>query len=138
MTYDFERGVGPKGPDKRVRILLCDDSMTVRKKMIQSIQSISECEVLEAKNGQLAVDTYKELKPDLVFMDIMMPVKDGLEALAEIVLFDAKAKVIMLSSVGTKANLQRALKVGAVDFIQKPCEAKRLKEIIETYSGEVV
>lgn len=119
-----------------MRILLCDDSMTVRKKMMQSIMSVSECEVLEAKNGQVAIDVYKEEKPDLVFMDIMMPVKDGLEALAEIILFDAKAKVIMLSSVGTKANLQTALKVGAVDFVQKPCEAMRLKEIIDSYSGE--
>lgn len=117
-------------------ILLCDDSMTVRKKLIQTIKGISECEVLEAKNGQLAVDMYRQHKPDLVFMDIMMPVKDGLEALAEIVLMDNKAKVIMLSSVGTKTNLQTALKVGAVDFIQKPCETSRLTEIINKFNGE--
>lgn len=124
-----------QGLAKNMKILLCDDSMTVRKKLIQSITNIKECEVIEAKDGQVAVEAYKTHSPDLVFMDIMMPVKDGLEALAEIVLSDPKAKVVMLSSVGTKSNLQRALKVGAVDFIQKPCEPSRLKELLDTYDG---
>lgn len=123
-------------PDIIMKILLCDDSMTVRKKMIQTIQSVRPCEVIEAKNGEIAISAYLEHKPNLVFMDIMMPVKDGLEALAEIILADKNAKVIMLSSVGTKSNLQTALKVGAVDFIQKPCEASRLAELIDTYNEE--
>jgi two-component system chemotaxis response regulator CheY len=120
-----------------MKILICDDSMTVRKKLVQSILAVQSCEVIEANNGEVAVEAYKTHKPDLVFMDIMMPVKDGLEALAEIILDDPSANVVMLSSVGTKSNLQTALKVGAVDFIQKPCEEIRLKQLIDTYCKEV-
>lgn len=119
-----------------MKILLCDDSMTVRKKLMQSIKEISDCEILEASNGENAVLAYVEHKPCLVLMDIMMPVKDGLEALQEIIEKDATAKVVMLSSVGTKSNLQQALKSGAVDFIQKPCERDRLEQIINTYCKE--
>ncbi|MCF8019736.1 response regulator transcription factor [Petrocella sp. FN5] len=119
-----------------MKILICDDSMTVRKKLIQSIRAVKECEIIEANNGDVAVLAYKEHKPNLVFMDIMMPIKDGLESLAEIILEDANAKVVMLSSVGTKSNLQTALKIGAIDFIQKPCEESRLKQLIDTYGGE--
>lgn len=113
-----------------MRILLCDDSMTVRKKMIQQIRAIADCDIMEAKNGNIAVAAYKAHRPDYVFMDIMMPVKDGLSALEEIMAHDPKAKVIMLSSVGTKENLHQALKIGAIDFIQKPMPPERIEAII--------
>jgi len=115
-----------------MRILLCDDSMTVRKKMIQKIKSVITCDIMEAKNGLVAIEAYKSHRPDFVFMDIMMPVKDGLSALKEIIEFDPDAQVIMLSSIGTKDNLQQALKAGAVDFIQKPMDVSRLEGIFNT------
>lgn len=124
-------------PETIMKILLCDDSMTVRKKLANSIKAIKECEIIEAKNGQEAIDQFDNEKPDLVFMDIMMPVKDGLEAVAEIMTMHTKAKIVMLSSVGTKSNLQKALKFGAVDFVQKPVDKDRLVTILETYTGEV-
>ena len=85
-----------------------------------------------------AIRLYKETIPNLVFMDIVMPEKDGLEAVAEIRLHDQKAKIVMLSSVGTKENLKTALKLGAVDFIQKPWNIERLQEIIEENHKEGV
>lgn len=120
-----------------MKILLCDDSMTVRKKMSDQIKSVMNCDIIEAKNGQIAVDAYLALHPQLVFMDIMMPVKDGLTALREIVEHDPKANVIMLSSIGTKDNLQLALKAGAVDFIQKPFDTEKLAALLNTYNREV-
>jgi len=63
----------------------------------------------------------------------MMPEKDGLEAVAEILTKHLDAKIIMLSSVGTKSNLQKALKFGVKDFIQKPVDEERLKAILDTY-----
>jgi two-component system chemotaxis response regulator CheY len=66
----------------------------------------------------------------------MMPIKNGLEAAEEIMVIDPEAVVIMLSSVGTKANLQQALKAGAKDFIQKPFEKAKLELIFENYGGE--
>jgi len=118
------------------KILICDDSMTIRKKLTNSLKSIIECEVFEAKNGVEAISMFDEVKPDLVFMDIMMPEKDGLEAVAEILTLHQGAKIIMLSSVGTKENLQKALKFGAIDFVQKPIENERLETILSTYCKE--
>ena len=120
-----------------MRIMLCDDSMTVRKKMAQQLRAICDCDIIEAKNGSVAIDAYKAMRPDLVLMDIMMPVKSGLEALDEIIVSDPNAKIVMLSSVGTKTNLQEALKKGAVDFVQKPCSQQRLQSLIDTYVKEV-
>lgn len=110
--------------------------MTVRKKLSNTLKSIIDCDVLEAKNGDEAINRFNEETPDLVFMDIMMPVKDGLEAVAEIMSQHPTAKIIMLSSVGTKGNLQKALKFGAIDFVQKPIEIEKLKIILETYKKE--
>lgn len=120
-----------------MKILVCDDSMTVRKKLGNTLKSLIPCQVIEAKDGAQAIDLFNEEIPDLVFMDIMMPVKDGLEAVAEIMTMHRDAKIIMLSSVGTKSNLQKALKFGALDFVQKPVEIERLKTILETYNKEV-
>lgn len=124
-------------PETIMKILLCDDSMTVRKKLANSIKAIKDCEIIEAKNGQEAIEQFDKEVPDLVFMDIMMPVKDGLEAVAEIMTLHTKAKIVMLSSVGTKSNLQKALKFGAIDFVQKPVDQERLITILDTYTGEV-
>jgi len=120
-----------------IKILLCDDSITVRKKLGNSIRSLTKCTIVEAKNGNEAVEQFNKETPDLVFMDIMMPEKDGLEAVAEIMTLHQEAKIIMLSSVGTKSNLQKALKFGALDFVQKPVDLDRLQTILETYTKEV-
>ncbi len=120
-----------------MKILLCDDSITVRKKLLQSLKKIVDCEIFEAKNGQEAIEIYSTEKPDFVFMDIVMPFMDGIEALGQIIQIDEKAKVIMLSSVGTKENLQKALTLGAMDFVQKPWEEQSLSAIIQPYLKEV-
>jgi two-component system chemotaxis response regulator CheY len=122
--------------DASMKVLICDDSMTVRKKLAATVVELTGCEVVEAKDGVSAVSKYESERPDIVFMDIMMPIKNGLEATEEIIRLDENATIIMLSSVGTKANLQQALKSGAKDFIQKPFELEKLKIIFENYGGE--
>ncbi len=102
------------------KIMICDDSITIRKKLFGVLEKVEGCEIIEAENGQIAVDLYKQYSPDIVFMDIIMPQKDGIEAVREIVEFDKDANIIMASSVGTKNNLKQALESGARDFIQKP------------------
>jgi len=73
--------------------------------------------VIEAEDGQKAVDTYKAERPDLVLMDITMPEKDGIAALKEIVEFDKNAKVVMASSIGTSEKLAEAIELGAYNFL---------------------
>lgn len=116
-----------------IKILICDDSITIRKKLQGAISVDSEIEFIEAKNGVEALEKYKTEKPNIVFMDIIMPEKDGIEALSDIMDFDSNAKVIMLSSVGTKMNLKNALELGASDFIQKPWDIKNLNTVLSKY-----
>lgn len=107
--------------------------MTIRKKLQGAIDLDSEVEFYEAKDGKEAITQYGNIQPDIVFMDIIMPVLDGIEALKEIMSLDPNATIIMLSSVGTKSNLKTALKFGASDFIQKPWDVKNLNTIILKY-----
>lgn len=118
---------------KIIKILICDDSITIRKKLQGAINLEKEIEFFEAKNGLEALEQYKEVRPDVVFMDIIMPEKDGIEALTDIMAYDNKAVVIMLSSVGTKKNLKTALENGASDFIQKPWDIKNLNTVLSKY-----
>ena len=69
---------------KDLSVLVCDDSMLVRKKMKEYLNSIEISNVIEACDGQQAIDMYKENKPSVVFMDIVMPEKTGIQAVAEI------------------------------------------------------
>ena len=116
--------------NKDKTILICDDSITSRRKLVQAIALKGDFTIIEAADGQKAVDLYKANRPDLVFMDIIMPVKDGIEATKEIRAFDEKAQIIILSSVGTKENLKKALTNGATDFIQKPWEDASIQSIL--------
>jgi two-component system chemotaxis response regulator CheY len=116
-----------------LKILICDDSMLMRKKLKDSLNLCGSFDILEASDGQKAIDVYKEEKPNLVFMDIVMPIKDGIEAVLEIKEFDKQAKVIMASSIGTKENLKKAIEAGAFEFIQKPWEQEYVSKIISNF-----
>ncbi|MFN3329115.1 MAG: response regulator [Fervidobacterium sp.] len=122
-----------------LKFLVCDDSKLMRMKMSEILKKLenedTKVEVYEAPDGQTAVQLYKEIKPSVVFLDITMPVKNGLEALEEIIKFDNEAKVIMASSAGTKEHLKKAIDIGASDFIQKPIEEDKLIPILNRILG---
>ena len=120
-----------------LKILVCDDSILIRKKLKDCLKDLGCIQVFEALNGQEAIDFYKENKPDLVFMDIVMPIKGGIEAVTEIITFDKNAKVVMASSSGTKTHLKKALEAGAYEFIQKPFEEVQIKNILFSLKGVV-
>lgn len=90
-----------------------------------------EVEIFEADNGQKAVELYEGVRPGLVFMDIVMPVLDGVAALEAIKTIDSEAVVVMSSSSGTKEKLKRALEAGAVEFIQKPWTDEQIRFVME-------
>ncbi len=113
------------------KFLICDDSVLARRKLVDTLNSLGYDNVITVSNGQEAVDTYKSDKPDIVILDIVMPVKDGITATKEIIEFDSKALIIISSSVGTQSHLKEVIKAGARDFIQKPLDPKLLDEIIK-------
>lgn len=114
----------------KLKVLICDDSMLVRRQLRTMLEEEFDCEVVEAGNGEAAVAQYKNEHPNLVFMDIVMPKCDGLEALKLIRQVDPKARVIMISSTGTSEKLIQALKLGATDFIQKPYEKEQIAKAL--------
>jgi len=116
--------------ESSLKILVCDDSMLIRKKLKEVLKSCGYGNVSEAANGQEAIDIYKESNPDLVFMDIIMPFKNGIEAVKEIIEFDKDAKVVMASSAGTKEHVKEAIKAGAFEFVQKPWEKEQINKIL--------
>jgi two-component system, chemotaxis family, chemotaxis protein CheY len=113
------------------KILIVDDAAFMRM-MIKDILTKNGFDVVgEAADGSQAVDKYKELKPDLVTMDITMPEKDGIAALKEIKAIDVGAKIIMCSAMGQQAMVIDAIQAGAKDFIVKPFQADRVIEAIQ-------
>lgn len=108
------------------RILIVDDAAFMRM-MIKNVLSNNGYEVCgEAGDGEQALEKYKELKPDLVTMDITMPNCDGIEGLKRIMEYDAKAKVIMCSAMGQQGMVIEAVQLGALDFIVKPFKPERV------------
>lgn len=117
------------------RILVVDDAAFMRL-MLKNILTKNGYEVVgEAENGQVAVDKYKSLTPDLVTMDITMPVMEGIEAVKQIRQFDSGAKVIMCSAMGQQMMVVEALQAGAKDFIVKPFQEDRVIESIRKNIG---
>lgn len=116
------------------KVLICDDSILARKQLKDIVSSSGNPTFIEATDGQDAIDKYKENNPDVVFLDIVMPKKDGNLAIEEIIEYDPNATIIIASSVGTQSQLKCALKAGAKDFIQKPLEKQLVLDVIEKYT----
>ena len=116
------------------KILVVDDAEFLRVRISKMLVETGY-EVIEAENGQLAVNAYKAQKPDVVLMDIKMPEMDGLTALKEILSGDSSAKVIMLTALGQESVVLEAIKSGAKDFIVKPFERDRVVGALQKLVG---
>ena len=113
-----------------MRVLIVDDAMFMRM-MLKDILSKNGYEVVgEAENGLDAISKYKDIKPDILTMDITMPELDGIGALKKITEFDSNANVVMCSAMGQQAMVIEAIQNGAKDFIVKPFQATRVIEAI--------
>lgn len=118
-----------------VKVLIVDDAAFMRM-MIKNILGKAGYEIVgEAENGAQAVTKYKELKPDLVTMDITMPEMDGITAVKEIMKTDSSAKIIMCSAMGQQAMVIDAIQAGAKDFIVKPFQPNRVLEAVQKVVG---
>ncbi|MFZ3132262.1 MAG: response regulator [Desulfosporosinus sp.] len=115
------------------KILIADDASFVRLMICQILARKGLTNIVEAENGRQAVERYKSEKPDLTILDITMPELDGLAALAEIIVFNPLARVIMCSAVAHESMVLEALKQGALDFVVKPIRPDELLRTVLKY-----
>ena len=123
-----------------MKVLVIDDSELMRMCLFQCIEDAG-CEIAgEASDGEEGFEKYKELKPDLVTLDITMPIMDGLECLKLIRQYDKDAKVVMCTAIGQKAITREALQMGALNYFLKPVNEEKfiqqLKDISEIINQE--
>ncbi len=112
-------------------ILIVDDSRTSRRILRGLLEGDGHTIVDEAKDGQQGYDMYVQYKPDLVTMDITMPVMTGVESLKKIKGDFPEAKVVMVSAAGQQHNMLEAVQSGAAEFIAKPFDADEIKRVIK-------
>ncbi len=118
------------------RLLVVDDALFMRK-MISGVAAEAGWEVVgEAGNGVDAVALYKQLRPDLVTMDLVMPEMGGLEALRLIRASDPEAKVVVVTALDQKQTLIESIRDGAFDFIVKPFERQRVLNLLAKLGGD--
>ncbi|MFC1477816.1 response regulator [candidate division KSB1 bacterium] len=113
------------------RVLIVDDSVIIRKNLQNLFSQLGHTVVAEAVDGKEAVEAYNKYMPDLVTMDITMPVMDGIEAVRRITIDHKDAHIIMVSAQGQKLMVLEAMKNGARNFIVKPIRLDTLKRIVD-------
>ena len=123
---------------KECKILTVDDSEIALKELNNILEDSGQKVIDVANNGEEALAKYKELKPEIVFMDINMPKSDGIKGLKLIMNYDPKAKVIMATSIGKLGNIIEALNLGAIDYVTKPYNKQNIiKSIGKALKGEL-
>jgi two-component system chemotaxis response regulator CheY len=113
------------------KILIVDDSPVARKMLINSIPKDKGYEIFEATNGQEGVAKYQELNPDLVFMDLTMPVLDGYKATAKIIELDKNAIIIVTTADIQPKSISNVMELGAFTLLKKPAKADSIVDAIE-------
>lgn len=119
------------------RILIVDDALVMRK-MIGSIAAEAGWEIVgEGENGQRGVDLYSLHQPDLVTMDLVMPVMGGLDALRHIRQANPAARVVVITALNQKQTLVDAIEAGAADFIVKPFQKEHVRGVLQKFAAEI-
>jgi len=117
-------------------ILIVDDSRTSRKMLRNLLEENGHTVAGEAKDGQEGVRLAQELNPDIITLDITMPVLDGIGALELIKENNPDARVIMVTAAGQKDKIVKAVKLGASEFVSKPYEPKLILDTIDAVSNK--
>lgn len=118
------------------RVLVVDDAAFMRKVLTDALAAGGHEVAGEAGDGDAALAAYRELRPDLVTLDITMPGRDGLATLRELIELDPAALVVICSALGQEAKVLGAIKSGAKDFVVKPFERERLLAAVDKALGQ--
>jgi two-component system chemotaxis response regulator CheY len=117
------------------RVLIVEDAPYIREVFRYALETHKHVIAGEAVNGVEAVDKYRELKPDIVLMDLLMPLMDGISAIRKIIEFDPKAKIVVVSAITKGSIREEAMSAGALDFVAKPFDVRRLLEAVSNASA---
>jgi two-component system chemotaxis response regulator CheY len=117
------------------RVLVVDDAAFMRKMVSDALAKGGHEVIGHAANGVEAIAQFRELRPDLVTLDITMPEKDGLATLKDVMELDPGAKVIMCSALGQESKVLESIKLGAKDFVVKPFQADRVIDAVAKALG---
>jgi len=115
------------------KVLVVDDSIAIARQLTKMVEGFGGYQVVgHAKNGAEAVKLFKTLGPDIVLLDIVMPMMDGLQSLRTLMRLDPEAKVIVISSVGgVGQKVEEAIRLGARSVVSKPFEEDKVKAVLE-------
>ncbi len=116
-------------------VLVVDDAAFMRMMLKDILEKNGFKVVGEAANGEEAVKKYKDLKPDVVTMDITMPILDGIKAVKKIKKIDPEAKILMVSAMGQEKLIIESIEAGAEDFIVKPFQPGKVVEAVRKCIG---
>jgi two-component system, chemotaxis family, chemotaxis protein CheY len=116
-------------------VLICDDAIFMRTMLKDILQQSGFQVVGEAQTGAEAVTRFRDLRPDLVTMDIVMPDMGGIDAVRAIVRDHPEAKILMCSAMGQQALVIEAIQAGARDFVVKPFQPSRVLEAVQRVLG---
>ncbi len=117
--------------------LIVDDEAHIRVFLKLVLRDVGLESFYEASNGQEGVDLYKRHNPDLVLMDVNMPVKEGLVALQEMIAHDDKAVVVMMTSVASRRAVEESVETGASHYIRKDTPKETMVEMLKELIDEI-
>ena len=117
-------------------VIIVDDSKMMRTRLRETIESFGHKVLAEARNGKEGVAIYDAMRPDIVSLDISMPEQNGIQALEQILHIDKEAKVVIVSALGQKNMVIKALGMGAKGFIVKPFETEKIREVFNRVLGQ--
>ena len=123
--------IGKKRDGTAYRVVLADDSAVMRKIVTRCFKAEAFEICAEGTNGEEALELYKEHSPDLVSLDINMPVMNGIEALKRILAYDSNAVIVMLTSEANRDTVMEAIALGARGYIVKPPERSAVAETLK-------
>lgn len=118
-----------------IRVLIVDDISFVRKSLKQILTSLGYEVVGEAANGREAVELYEQSRPDLVTMDLAMPVMNGIEATKKIIEIDPAANIVILTALTQEHLVSEAIMAGAKDYILKPFQTSDVSRVLSQAVG---
>jgi two-component system chemotaxis response regulator CheY len=116
-------------------VLICDDAVFMRTMLSDILSQAGFAVIGHAQTGKEAVDKYRELQPDLVTMDIVMPDMGGIDAVRNIMAEYPDAKILMCSAMGQQSMVVEAIQAGARDFVVKPFQPSRVLEAVQRVIG---